>query len=56
MKREAQEMIDIPVVLSKKVDNVLYNLMVRTITDQVFEGEHSLTEVLILILLHLLIL
>ena len=49
MASEAQEMIDIPVVLSKKVDNVIYNLMVRTITDQVFEGKHSLTEVLMTI-------
>lgn len=44
-----QEMINIPVVLSKKVDNVLYNLMVRTITDNVYHGDTTLTEILQLI-------
>lgn len=38
--------IPISVVLSKKVDDVIYNLMVRTITDQVYQGEHTLSEIL----------
>lgn len=42
----SEKTINIPVVLSKKLDGVLYGLMVRTITDNVFQGEHSLTEVL----------
>lgn len=45
----AEQMVSIPVVLSKKVDNVLYNLMVRTTTDQVFEGQYTLTEALMTI-------
>lgn len=47
--RTVEEMVSIPVVLSKKVDNVLYNLMVRTTTDQVFEGKYTLTEALLTI-------
>lgn len=47
--RTVEEMVSIPVVLSKKVDNVLYNLMVRTTTDQVFEGKYTLTEALVTI-------
>lgn len=47
MPRTPQDtMIDIPVVLSKKIDNVIYNLIVRSSTDQVFQGEFSLTEIL----------
>lgn len=47
MARTPQDtMIDIPVVLSKKIDNVIYNLIVRSSTDQVFQGEFSLTEIL----------
>lgn len=42
----SEEIVNIPVVLSKKLDGVIYGLMVRTITDNVFEGENSLTEVL----------
>lgn len=40
------EVISIPVVLSKKIDGVLYNLMVRTTVDQVYDGEYTLTEIL----------
>lgn len=46
MAKKQETMIDIPVVLSKKVDNVIYNLMVRTTTDQIFREEFSLTEIL----------
>ena len=38
--------ISIPVILSKKFDGVIYNLMVRTITDQVYRGDYTLTEIL----------
>lgn len=46
MAKKQETMIDIPVVLSKKVDGVIYNLMVRTTTDQIFRKEFSLTEIL----------
>ena len=46
MAKQQETMIDIPVVLSKKVDGVIYNLMVRTTTDQIFRKEFSLTEIL----------
>lgn len=46
MAKKQETMIDIPVVLSKKVDSVIYNLMVRTTTDQIFRKEFSLTEIL----------
>ena len=47
MPRTPQDnMIDIPVVLSKKVDGVIYNLIVRSSTDQVFQDNYSLTEIL----------
>lgn len=46
MAKQQETMIDIPVVLSKKVDSVIYNLMVRTTTDQIFRKEFSLTEIL----------
>lgn len=45
--KSAEQMVDLPVVLSKKVDGIIYNLMARTVTDQVFEGKYSLTEVLV---------
>ena len=45
-KTPQDTMIDIPVVLSKKIDNVIYNLIVRSSTDQVFQGNFSLTEIL----------
>ena len=40
------QMINLPVVLSKKLDGVIYNLMARTITENVYHGEYTLTEVL----------
>lgn len=46
---KTQEMINLPVILSKKIDNVLYNLMVRTTTDNVYHGDTTLTEILQLI-------
>lgn len=46
---KTQEMINLPVILSKKIDNVLYNLMVRTTTDNVYNGDTTLTEILQLI-------
>lgn len=46
---KTQEMINLPVILSKKIDNVLYNLMVRTTTDNVYHGDATLTEILQLI-------
>ena len=45
-KTPQDNMIDIPVVLSKKVDGVIYNLIVRSSTDQVFQDNYSLTEIL----------
>ena len=45
-KTPQDNMIDIPVVLSKKVDGVIYNLIVRSSTDQVFQDNFSLTEIL----------
>ena len=45
-KTPQDNMIDIPVVLSKKVDGVIYNLIVRSSTDQVFQDNFSLTELL----------
>lgn len=45
-KTPQDTMIDIPVVLSKKVDGVIYNLIVRSSTDQVFQDNYSLTEIL----------
>lgn len=46
---KTQEMINLPVILSKKIDDVLYNLMVRTTTDNVYHGDTTLTEILQLI-------
>lgn len=45
-KTPQDTMIDIPVVLSKKVDGIIYNLIVRSSTDQVFQNDYSLTEIL----------
>ena len=45
-EKPTPESIDLKVVLSKKLDNVIYNLMVRTVTDQVYQGEKTLTEIL----------
>ena len=45
-KTPQDTMIDIPVVLSKKVDGIIYNLIVRSSTDQVFQNDFSLTEIL----------
>lgn len=45
-KTPQDTMIDIPVVLSKKVDGIIYNLIVRSSTDQVFQQDYSLTEIL----------
>lgn len=43
------QMINLPVVLSKKLDGVIYNLMARTITENVYHGDYTLSEVLTMI-------